>query len=197
MIKKQTFFFLFMILFSCGDGINKKESDSQPVQISKEVLFDELSTLKDSIGRMRMELVLSREQMDPQQIIALQSKISVAQNEYIDQNLSYFKTFSKDSLAPFCLMNVYRLYDEYQSYDKAINFIDTLELYYPKFEFLSDAIELKAVTLDFDVLPRDTSRIRRAYKQLLSFPDLPSHKKELYTQRLSNLDKGFNDLIGN
>jgi hypothetical protein len=193
----QTYFFLFLILLSCGDATNKKDSKTQPVQISKESRFELLSTLKDSLGRMRMELVLNREQMDKGQMIALQTKISVAQNELINQNLSYFKTFPKDSLAPYCLMNIYSFYDEYQSHEKAISYIDTLELYYPKFEFLSDAIELKAATLDFDVQPRDTIRIRKAYEHLLSFPELPPHKKETYSHRISNLDKGLNDLIGN
>ena len=193
----QTYFFLFFMLLSCGDSTDKKDSKTQPVQRSKKTRFEILNSLKDSVERMNVELVLNGQQLNQKQMIALKTKISVAKNEYINQNLSYFKTFPEDSLAPYCLMNIYRLYDEYQSHEKAINYIDTLVLYYPKFEFLSDAIELKAVTLDFDVQPRDTNRIRKAYKQLLSFPDLPAHKKETYSQRVSNLDKGLNDLIGN
>ena len=193
----QTCFFLLLLLFSCGDSEHLEESNALPVQISKEARFDILSTLKDSIGQMNMEIVLKGQQLDQQQRIALQTKIAVAKNEYINQNLSYFRAFRKDSLAPYCLVNIYRFYDENQIYHKAIDFIDTLELYYPKFKLLSDFIELKAVTLDNDLKPRDTARIREAYEYLLSLPDIPTHRKENYLSRLSNLDKDFNARKGN
>ena len=197
----QIYFFLFILLWSCGEDSDKtensKEDITKAVNIPKETRFEMLSMLKDSIDLMDEKLILYGQKLNQKQVIALKTKISVAKNEYVNQNVSYFKTFPEDSLAPFCLVNLYRFYDHYQIYQKAINSIDTLQLYYPKFQYLSDFMELKAVTLDYDVKPRDTSKIREAYEYLLSLPEIPAHQKENYLSRLSNLDKDFNDLKRN
>ena len=189
----QTYFFLFILLFSCGEVADKtedqKKNNPKRVHRSKETHFKMINALKDSIEIMNARLGRSERQLDQKQIISLQTKISVAKNEYVDQNLSYFEAFPSDTLAPLCLVNLNRFYDENQIYHKAIDFIDTLELYYPKFKLLSDYIELKAVTLDNDLKPRDTARIRETYEYLLSLPDIPTHRKENYLSRLSNLDK--------
>ena len=204
----QIYFFLFMLLWSCGEDPDKTENSKEnstkavenstkAVNIPKETRFEMLSMLKDSIRLMDVNLTYKGQKLNQQQMITLKTKISVAKNEYVNQNLSYFKTFPEDSLAPVCLVNLFHFYDDNQIYHKAIDFIDTLELYYPKFKSLSDYIEWKAVTLDNDLKPRDTARIREAYEKLVSFPGMPAERKETYLIRLSNLHKDFNDLKRN
>ena len=197
----QIYFFLFVLLWSCGENSDKtensKEDSTKVVNIPKGTRFEMLGILKDSIDLMEENLIFNGQKLNQQQMIALKTKISVAKNEYVNQNVGYFKTFPEDSLAPFCLVNLYKFYDRYEIYQKAINSIDTLQLYYPKFPNLSDFMELKAVTLDYYLKPRDTSRIREAYECLLTLPELPDHRKENYLSRLSNLDKDFISQKGN
>jgi len=193
----QILFLLFTLLFSCGDAGEVENKKTIPAQIPKESRYYDLNELQDSLRKMQMELSLNGSKMSQKEVIAIETKIVVVRNELIDQNLSYFRTFPEDSLAPFCLMNVHNLYEYSQNFEKAISTIDTIEFYYPQFELLSDLIELKAVTLELDIEPRDTARLREVYNQLLLLPNLPNHKKEYYLKRLSNIDKRLIDVIGN
>ena len=63
----QTYFFLFFMLLSCGDSTDKKDSKTQPVQISKKTRFEILNSLKDSVERMNVELVLNGQQLNQKQ----------------------------------------------------------------------------------------------------------------------------------
>jgi len=92
-------------------------------------------------------------------------------------------------------MNIYHLYDETQAYNRAISYLDTIETNYPEFALSIPILESKAVSLDYLIEPRDTSKIRVAYERLLQFPNLSSDKQKMYKDRLSNLDKGFEDII--
>jgi hypothetical protein len=45
------------------------------------------------------------------------------------------------------------------------------------------------------IKPRDISKIKKAYEELLKSPDTNDEDAKRYKNRLLNIDKGFNDLI--
>ena len=97
-------------------------------------------------------------------------------------------------------LNYYFLEDNnlnllFESTDLSLNYLDTLEYYYPEFELPNLILDLRAVTLDYVIKPRDISKIKKAYEELLKSPDTNDEDAKRYKSRLLNIDKGFNDLI--
>ena len=102
-----------------------------------------------------------------------------------------------DSLAPYCLINIYGIYDNIKAYDLSLNYLDTLAHYYPEFELPNVILDLRAVTLDYVIKPRRYCRkLKQAYEELLKSPDTSNDEDaKRYKSRLLNIDKGFGDLI--
>ena len=194
MKNKLSILFTLLVLISCSNEVETPVNKPKQ-KLTKSQIQSQMEALSDSLDKMTLDMLLSNGKMDKEQGIALQTKISVARQELINQNIEYFHSFPEDSLAPHSLINIYKLYEGIQAYQKALNYIDSLEHNYPNYEFLNEYLEMKAVTLDYFIQPRDTSIIRDAYEYLLSLPNLPSDRVKNYTSRLSNLDKDLNAFI--
>ena len=189
---------LALILFACNDDQNAKQPEKvqkKTKTISKEALNSQIILLNDSLKNLSISRFMMDAKSDKTDRIAIETKISVLRQELINQNLKYFRVFSKDSLAPYCLINIYGIYDNIKAYDLSLNYLDTLEYYYPEFELPNLILDLRAVTLDYVIKPRDISKIKKAYEELLKSPDTNDEDAKRYKNRLLNIDKGFNDLI--
>lgn len=189
---------LALILFACSDDQNAKhlEKNQKKIKtISKEALNSQIILLNDSLKNLSIRQYMMDAKSNQTERIAIETKISVLRQELINQNLKYFRVFSKDSLSPYCLINIYGIYDNIKAYDLSLNYLDTLEFYYPEFELPNLILDLRAVTLDYVIEPRDISKIKKAYEELLKSPDTNDEDAKRYKNRLLNIDKGFNDLI--
>ncbi len=197
-----SFFALTLILGACNTDKNdqsqrkfEKSVDQKREVLSKEALNSQILLLNDSLKNLSISRFMMDAKSDQTERIAIETKISVLRQELINQNLEYFRIFSKDSLAPYCLINIYGIYDNIKAYDLSLNYLDTLEYYYPEFELPNLILDLRAVTLDYVIKPRDISKIKKAYEELLKSPDTNDEDAKRYKSRLLNIDKGFNDLI--
>ncbi|MBT5438596.1 MAG: hypothetical protein HOK92_05275 [Flavobacteriales bacterium] len=189
---------LALILFACSDDQNANQPEKvqkKTKTISKEALNSQIILLNDSLKNLSISRFMMDAKSDKTDRIAIETKISVLRQELINQNLKYFRVFSKDSLAPYCLINIYGIYDNIKAYDLSLNYLDTLEYHYPEFELPNLILDLRAVTLDYVIKPRDISKIKKAYEELLKSPDTNDEDAKRYKNRLLNIDKGFNDLI--
>ena len=197
-----SFFALTLLLGACNTDKNdqsqrkfEKSVDQKREVLSKEALNSQILLLNDSLKNLSISRFMMDAKSDQTERIAIETKISVLRQELINQNLEYFRIFSKDSLAPYCLINIYGIYDNIKAYDLSLNYLDTLEYYYPEFELPNLILDLRAVTLDYVIKPRDISKIKKAYEELLKSPDTYDEDAKRYKSRLLNIDKGFNDLI--
>ncbi|GEM_PF-1383471 len=197
-----SFFALTLLLGACNTDKNdqsqrkfEKSVDQKREVLSKEALNSQILLLNDSLKNLSISRFMMDAKSDQTERIAIETKISVLRQELINQNLEYFRIFSKDSLAPYCLINIYGIYDNIKAYDLSLNYLDTLEYYYPEFELPNLILDLRAVTLDYVIKPRDISKIKKAYEELLKSPDTNDEDAKRYKSRLLNIDKGFNDLI--
>ena len=197
-----SFFALILLLGACNTDKNdqsqrkfEKSVDQKREVLSKEALNSQILLLNDSLKNLSISRFMMDAKSDQTERIAIETKISVLRQELINQNLEYFRIFSKDSLAPYCLINIYGIYDNIKAYDLSLNYLDTLEYYYPEFELPNLILDLRAVTLDYVIKPRDISKIKKAYEELLKSPDTNDEDAKRYKSRLLNIDKGFNDLI--
>jgi len=197
-----SFFALTLLLGACNTDKNdqsqrkfEKSVDQKREVLSKEALNSQILLLNDSLKNLSISRFMMDAKSDQTERIAIETKMSVLRQELINQNLEYFRIFSKDSLAPYCLINIYGIYDNIKAYDLSLNYLDTLEYYYPEFELPNLILDLRAVTLDYVIKPRDISKIKKAYEELLKSPDTNDEDAKRYKSRLLNIDKGFNDLI--
>ena len=81
------------------------------------------------------------------------------------------------------------------AYEKSLACLDSILINYPNFVYYPNVLEEKAGTLDLFIIPRDTALIRETYEKLLSLPDLPKDKIEVYNNRISNLDKDLSEIL--
>lgn len=197
-----SFFAIILLLGACNTDKNdqsqrkvEKSVGQKREVLSKEALNSQILLLNDSLKNLSISRFMMDAKSDRTERIAIETKISVLRQELINQNLEYFRIFSKDSLAPYCLINIYGIYDNIKAYDLSLNYLDTLEYYYPEFELPNLILDLRAVTLDYVIKPRDISKIKKAYEELLKSPDTNDEDAKRYKSRLLNIDKGFNDLI--
>ncbi len=197
-----SFFAFTLVLVACNTDKNvkpqkkaEKSLEQKPEFLTKEALNSQILLLNDSLKNLSISRFMMDSKLDQNQKIALETKISVLRQELINQNLAYFRNYSNDSLAPYCLINIYGIYDNIKAYDLSLNYLDTLEYHYPEFELPNVILDLRAVTLDYVIKPRDILKIKKAYEELLKSPKTNEEDANRYRSRLSNIDKGFNDLI--
>ena len=210
MKNKILYVLLAFFIFSCGEENNtsKKEKKSPKKSVEKyrdhsqnfmkKTRVDAISQIEkysDSLDRMTMKLYDRNNGLDKNAKIALESKIIVVRQQYINENLSFINNFRKDTLAPYCLRRLNSIYNQMNAYEKSLACLDSILVNYPNFFYYSDVLEEKAGTLDLFIKPRDTSLIRETYEKLLSLPDLPKHKFEIYKNRISNLDKDLSEIL--
>lgn len=192
---KLVFCALCVLFGSCEGSAEKSKTKSRKNPVGKSELIASIQSLQDSLNTFNNVFYEDASTLSKNERIALETNISVSRQELINRNRNYYILFPNDSLSVHCLMNLYHLYDGVQAYKQAISYLDTIELNYPDFAISIPVMESKAVSLDFFIEPRDTSKIRVAYERLLALPKLSIEKQKMYIDRLSNLDKGLEEII--
>jgi len=199
MINKILYILVAFLIFSCGNEnkTSKKQDASSKTSIEKSRgdILTQIEEFSDSLYKMTMKLYDQNNNLDKNARIALESKIIVVRQQYINENLSFIKNFRKDTLAPYCLRRLNSIYNQMNAYEKSLACLDSILVNYPNFFYYSDVLEEKAGTLDLFIKPRDTALIRETYEKLLSLPDLPAHKIEDYNNRILNLDKDISEIL--
>ena len=105
--------------------------------------ISQIEKFSDSLYILTMKLNEQNNGLDKNDRIALKSKIIVVRQQCINENLSFVKSFPKDSMAPYCLLNVKTIYDEVSAYEKSINSMDSILINYPDFRYYSLILEDK------------------------------------------------------
>jgi tetratricopeptide (TPR) repeat protein len=199
MINKILYILLAFFIFSCGDEIksSKKQavSSKSAVEKSRDNVVAQIEEFSDSLFKMTMKLYDQNNGLDKNARIALESKIIVVRQQYINENISFLNSFPKDTLVPYCFYKLNSIYNQMNAYEKSLACLDSILTNYPDFVYYSEVLEEKAGTLDLFIKPRDTALIRETYQKLLSLPDLPAHKIEDYNNRISNLDKDISEIL--
>ena len=199
MINKILYILLAFFIFSCGnEKISSKKqgaSSKNSVEKSRDVVVSQIEKFSDSLFRMTMKLYDQNNGLDKNARIALESKIIVVKQQLVNENIGFINRFSKDTLAPYCLLDLHSIYNQMNAYEKSLACLDTILTNYPDFVYYSYVLEEKAGTLDLFIKPRDTALIREAYEMLLSLPGLPKDKIEVYNNRISNLDKDLSEIL--
>ena len=111
-----SFFAIILLLGACNTDKNdqsqrkvEKSVGQKREVLSKEALNSQILLLNDSLKNLSISRFMMDAKSDRTERIAIETKISVLRQELINQNLKYFRVFSKDSLAPYCLINIYIL----------------------------------------------------------------------------------------
>ncbi len=199
MINKILYILLAFLIFSCGDEnkSSKKQGTSSKTSIEKSRgdVVAQIEEFSDSLFKMTMKLYNQKNGLDKNARIALESRIIVVRQQYINENISFLNSFPKDTLAPYCFYKLNSIYNQMNAYEKSLAYLDSILVNYPNFIYYSEVLEEKAGTLDLFIKPRDTALIRETYEKLLSLPDLPAHKIEDYNNRISNLDKDLSEIL--
>ena len=199
MINKILYILLAFFIFSCGDDnkSSKKQvaSSKSAVEKSRGDVVAQIEEFSDSLFKMTMKLYDQNNGLDKNARIALESKIIVVKQQYINENISFLNSFPKDTLAPYCLYKLNSIYNQMNAYEKSLACLDSILTNYPDFVYYPEVLEEKAGTLDLFIKPRDTALIRETYEKLLSLPDLPADKIEDYNNRISNLDKDLSEIL--
>ena len=199
MINKILYILLAFFIFSCGDekiSSNKQGAPSKTsIEKSRGDVVSQIEEFSDSLFKMTVKLYDQNNELDKNERIALESKIIVVKQQLINENISFVNNFPQDTLAPYCLLELHSMYNQMNAHKKSLACLDSILLNYPDFIYYSSVLEDKAGTLDLFIKPRDTALIRETYEKLLSLPDLPKHKIEVYKNRMSNLDKDLSEIL--
>lgn len=199
MINKILYILLVFFIFSCGNDNkpSKKQDASSKTSIEKSRgdILTQIEEFSDSLYKMTMKLYDQNNDLDKNSRIALESKIIVVRQQYINENISFLNSFPKDTIAPYCFYKLNSIYNQMNAYEKSLACLDSILVNYPNFAYYSQVLEEKAGTLDLFIKPRDTALIRETYEKLLSLPDLPAHKIEEYNNRILNLDKDISEIL--
>ena len=199
MINKILYILVAFLIFSCGNEnkTSKKQDASSKTSIEKSRgdILTQIEEFSDSLYKMTMKLYDQNNNLDKNARIALESKIIVVRQQYINENISFLNSFPKDTIAPYCFYKLNSIYNQMNAYEKSLACLDSILVNYPNFAYYSQVLEEKAGTLDLFIKPRDTALIRETYEKLLSLPDLPAHKIEDYNNRILNLDKDISEIL--
>ena len=115
--------------------------------------------------------------------------------ELINRLLDFYHNYPKDAYAPICLEKVHMKYTGLNIQERAVAYGDTLLKEYPNYENKALILESMGSTYDVFILPRDTTKIRKYYGELLQMKSVPVSKKEEIKFRLDHLDLTFDQLI--
>ena len=199
MINKILYILVAFLIFSCGNEnkTSKKQDASSKTsnEKSRGDILTQIEEFSDSLYKMTMKLYDQNNDLDKNSRIALESKIIVVRQQYINENISFLNSFPKDTIAPYCFYKLNSIYNQMNAYEKSLACLDSILVNYPNFAYYSQVLEEKAGTLDLFIKPRDTALIRETYEKLLSLPDLPAHKIEDYNNRILNLDKDISEIL--
>ncbi len=199
MINKILYILVAFLIFSCGNEnkTSKKQDASSKTsnEKSRGDILTQIEEFSDSLYKMTMKLYDQNNDLDKNSRIALESKIIVVRQQYINENISFLNNFPKDTIAPYCFYKLNSIYNQMNAYEKSLACLDSILVNYPNFAYYSQVLEEKAGTLDLFIKPRDTALIRETYEKLLSLPDLPAHKIEDYNNRILNLDKDISEIL--
>lgn len=169
-------FFLGLILVSCGENSTENE-------ISKNKLKQRIKQMEDSIAEI---------QSDP----ATAAKIpNLTQLELINRLTDFYRAFPKDDFSSDCLFKIHMKFGELNAHEKSVAYGDTLLKLFPNYKNKDFLLESMGSACDIYIEPRDTSRIRFYYEQLLKERNVSNQKKKDIRARLNRLDLTFDEYI--
>lgn len=107
------------------------------------------------------------------------------QDRYIAQLLEVYKEYPKEEKSAACLDKAHMVYSGMGDYLASSKWADTLLQNFPKYVNRALILESQATTFDALLIPRDSSKVRKYYTQLLTeFPNLDKSKREDISNRL-------------
>jgi tetratricopeptide (TPR) repeat protein len=174
-MKKVLYFIVFtLLLFSCGG-----QNDS-----AKTELKDKITNLEDS-------MTIISQNLKPGEIMS-----SELHEELIGLLKEYSLSYSDDVYAPEYLDKLHLIYSGRGDYAQSTKYADTLINNYPDYINRAMILESQAIAYDFNIKPRDTSKVRYYYELLLNeYPDLPQEKSQGIKSRLKNLHLTIEEIM--
>jgi len=183
-MKKKIVFAILVSVFTFVTACNSTKKQSvDSAKPSKSELKSAIKIMEDSLMNM---------QNDPQKITQI---TNLMHQELINRLLAYYTTYPTDAYSETCLEKVHMKYTGLNIQEKAIQYGDTLLMRFPNAKNKALILESLGSAYDIMVEPRDTSKVRFYYEQILSLKDVkPSKKKEIQF-RLKHLALTFDQLI--
>jgi hypothetical protein len=178
MIKKlfAPILFLGLILVSCGESSTENE-------ISKNKLKLRIKQMEDSIASIQSDPVTA-------------AKIpNLTQLELINRLTDYYRAFPKDNYAADCLFKIHMKFGELNAHEKSVAYGDTLLNLFPNYKNKDFLLESMGSACDIYIEPRDTSKVRFYYEQLLKEKNVSESKKKDIRARLNRIDLTFDEYI--
>ncbi len=182
MINKALFLFAFLLLLaSCKNQTASKKtvSSKKNSPLSRNELVSSIKQMEDSI------MSLTNSPKPSAKILSLSNV------ELINRLVSFYQAFPKDPFSAECLFKIHEKYSELQAPKKALDYGDTLLVNfsnYPNREFL---LESMCAIYDVDILPRDTTSLRKYYTLLLKESTVTPEKRKEIQMRLKYIGMNF------
>lgn len=174
---RYVYFLLILLLTSCGgqDAAVDKMSDAQKTSISQiEKLEQEILNLPMN-SKADADLINSSKQV------------------LVDSLLTYYRNYSKDTLAPVYLDKVHMLYSGMGEYQTASNYADMIIKQYPNYVNRKMVIESQIINYDIFITPRKKEKVQEYIELMLQEATLTDEERQEYKARLNNLDKSVLD----
>lgn len=171
------YFFLILLLFSCGsqDPAVESMSDAQKTSISQ------IEKLEEEILDLPMNTATDAE--------LLKSSKEVL----VDSLLAYYRNYPKDTLAPVYLDKVHMLYSGMGEYRMASTYADLIINQYPNYVNRKMVIESQIINYDIFIQPRNREKVQNYIELILNEATLTSEERQEYKSRLENIDKSLLD----
>jgi uncharacterized protein YcfL len=183
MMKKKLVFALFVSVLTCVACTSTKKQTEESAKPSKTELKSAIKIMEDSLIKM---------QNDPQKITQI---TNLMHQELINRLLAYYTHYPTDSYSETCLEKVHMKYTGLNIQEKAIQYGDTLLKRFPNAKNKALILESLGSAYDIMVEPRDTSKVRYYYTQILSMKAVKLSKKKEIQFRLEHLALTFDQLI--
>lgn len=176
MIKQVIFILLSsaLLLFSCADSTKSSSKKTE--------LKERIKTYEDSLLAL---------QKDPQKALKI---TSLDQIELINRLTAYSRAFPLDKYSAVCLFKTHMIYENLRAPIEARAYADTLLDRFPNFKERKLVLESLASSYDMNT-PRDTSKVRFYFEQLLKEPGIDAQRKKDINERLKHLELTFEEYI--
>jgi hypothetical protein len=110
--------------------------------------------------------------------------LSLSNIELINRLVSFYQAFPKDPYSAECLFKIHEKYSELDAPKKALDYGDTLLVNFPNFPNRDFLLESMCATYEVDIVPTDTSSLRKYYTLLLKEATVTPEKRKEIQMRL-------------
>lgn len=182
MINKVLFLFAFLLLLaSCKNqtATKKTVSSKKDSPLSRNELVSSIKQMEDSI----MSLINS-----PKTSAKI---LSLSNIELINRLVSFYQAFPKDPYSAECLFKIHEKYSELQAPKKALEYGDILLANFSKYPNREFLLESMCAIYDVEIMPRDTTSLRKYYTLLLKEPKVTPEKRQEMQMRLKYIGMNF------